>query len=127
MRKEVVRVRYTQQFVVSLRRIHRKHKYLSTAKSKSASSNTRAADFPPSSRVTLFRLLRVAASWTAFPPAMEPVKLILATSMCDANREPVSWAPVRNWTTPGGKPASTKSGARAREPRGDFSEGLKMT
>lgn len=79
---------------------------LFTACSKSASRNTTAGDFPPSSSVTRFRLLRVAASWTAFPPAMDPVKLILAMPMCEARSSPVSRAPFTNCTTPGGNPAA---------------------
>lgn len=100
--------------------------YLPTAVSKSASANTTAADLPPSSSVTLFMLLRFAESCTDRPLAMEPVKLILAILKCEASRFPVSAAPVKNCTTPGGKPASANKGAAASTPRGDFSDGLKM-
>ena len=46
----------------------------STALSTSASSHTMKGDFPPSSKVTGFRLL-FAANWrTTFPVAVDPVK-----------------------------------------------------
>lgn len=91
-----------------------------------ASAKTIAGDFPPSSSVTFFRLLLAAASWIFFPTEAEPVKLNFEMSLCDAIADPVSLPPVMNWITPGGKPASAKSGPRANDPKGDFSEALKM-
>lgn len=46
----------------------------STALSTSASSQTMKGDFPPSSKVTDFRLLLAANSRTTFPVTVEPVK-----------------------------------------------------
>ena len=46
--------------------------------------------------------------------------------MCEARRGPVAPAPEMILIVPGGKPALTMSSPTAREPRGHFSEGLKM-
>ena len=45
-----------------------------TATSKSASSQMITGDFPPSSRVTGFKLLLAAASMMNLPTAVDPVK-----------------------------------------------------
>lgn len=76
--------------------------------------------------MTRFILLFVAASCTFLPIAADPVKLILEMRGCDANAAPVVPAPLRIWTTPGGKPAWTNRGPKAKAPRGDFSELLKI-
>lgn len=55
--------------------------YPSSALFKDASPNTIAGDFPPNSSVTRFMLLFKASSCTAFPPAIEPVKLIFEIAM----------------------------------------------
>jgi len=91
-----------------------------------ASGNTIAGDLPPSSSVTLLRLLFVAASCTFLPPTIDPVKLTERILWCEAIDEPVTAPPVTNCTTPGGNPASAKRGPSARAPKGDFSEVLKM-
>jgi len=44
--------------------------------------------------------------------------------MCLESNAPVAPVPERTWTTPFGNPASSNNGAMARDPKGDFSEGL---
>lgn len=100
--------------------------YLFTAISIGASLNTIAGDFPPNSSVTFLRLLFAALSCIFLPPAADPVKLILEMNLCAERNEPVDAPPLRNWTTPGGKPASANRGPRASAPSGDFSDDLKM-
>lgn len=62
---------------------------------------------PPSSRLTLFKLLLADASWIKRPVSVEPVKAILLTSKCLAREAPqVGPSPGTTLTTPFGKPAS---------------------
>lgn len=100
--------------------------YPPTADSIGASAKTIAGDLPPSSSVTLLRLLFAAASWIFFPAFIDPVKLNLDIFLCEAINDPVSAPPVMNCTDPGGKPASAKSGPSASAPSGDFSDALKI-
>ena len=72
-----------------------------------------AGDLPPSSSVTFLRL-PVAALAMSLPTSVEPVKATLSTRSWAARGAPQgSPKPVRMLTTPGGKPASTKSCAEA--------------
>lgn len=52
--------------------------------------------------------------------------LTLRILICFASNDPVSPAPVRTWKTPLGKPAASKSGAIASEPKGLCSEGFRI-
>jgi hypothetical protein len=91
---------------------------------RSASANTTCGDFPPSSRVTLFRF-SAAACATARPVAVEPVNATLSTPGCDARCAPVSRdSPVTTLTTPGGKPACSISSANPSVDAGACSDGL---
>jgi hypothetical protein len=98
--------------------------YEPTAFGMSASANTIAGDFPPSSRVTLFILLSNASLETSLPVKVDPVKLILSIPMLDASKLPVFPGPLINCMTPGGNPASCTSLATRRALSGDFSEAL---
>src|ERR1700761_1521251 len=44
--------------------------------------------------------------------------------MCSASMAPTEPPPVITCSTPGGNPASSKSGATAKDPNGPFSDGL---
>lgn len=66
-----------------------------SAVSMSASSKTIAGLLPPSSRVTRFKLLLVAASWILRPVLVDPVKEILAIFMWLASIVPVVPPPFR--------------------------------
>uniref|UniRef100_A0A0A9H5S5 Rf2c n=1 Tax=Arundo donax TaxID=35708 RepID=A0A0A9H5S5_ARUDO len=75
--------------------------------SRSASSNTMIGDLPPSSSETGLRLLSAAAFMTSRPTSVDPVKLTLSTSMCDATAAPaVGPNPGTTLSTPSGTPAS---------------------
>lgn len=97
------------------------------ALSRFASSKTRAGDLPPSSRVTRFMLLFVAAAEMALPVAVEPVKEILAMSMWADITEPAVRPPTMRLKAPGGKPAALMRCPKAKLPSGDFSLGLMTT
>ena len=60
------------------------------AADKSASGKMMTGDFPPSSKVTRFRL-PFDASRMARPVAVDPVKVILSTSICAASAAPASF------------------------------------
>jgi hypothetical protein len=96
-----------------------------TALARLASLKMIEGDLPPSSRLTCLRLLLAAAICTRRPEEAEPVKEILAISICDASRAPTLPPPEIRLTTPGGKPASLNSFPRNSVPSGDFSEDLK--
>ena len=73
--------------------------------SLSASANTIFGLFPPSSRVTRFRLDWAADAWMILPTSVDPVKATLSTSMCPDRAAPaVGPYPGITLTTPGGKP-----------------------
>ena len=62
------------------------------------------------------------------PVAVEPVNAILSTPGWSTSAAPVgSPGPVTTLTTPGGKPASTTSSARASVDVGVISDGLTTT
>ena len=76
------------------------------ATSMSASGNTIAGDFPPSSSDTFFKL-PAAACTISLPTSVDPVNATLSTSGCAANAAPaVSPKPVTMFTTLGGNPTS---------------------
>lgn len=93
------------------------------ATAKSASSKTMSGDLPPSSSVTVFKLLSAAAFLTALPVAVDPVKANLRMSICFAIASPQGRPnPLRIFSTPGGKPISFMTRATARHESGLFSE-----
>jgi hypothetical protein len=94
--------------------------------SRSASSSTIAADFPPSSRVTgMSRSPQLRAMMR--PAAVDPVKAILSTPGCLTSASPVSRPPVTTLTTPGGNPTASTAAASARASRGVSAAGLMTT
>lgn len=97
-----------------------------TAVSRWASSQIIAGLFPPSSRVTFFRLLPAAAFITCLPTTVLPVKLIFPIPICALIAAPATDPrPVTTFSTPGGNPASAARRAMKRDVRGAISEGLK--
>ncbi|CAM5664595.1 hypothetical protein SVIOM74S_09920 [Streptomyces violarus] len=82
-----------------------------TAFSRSASSKTRWAAFPPSSMVTGLSASPATLA-TCRPIAVEPVKAILSTPRWRSSASPATGPlPVTTLTTPSGTPASWKSRA----------------
>ncbi|CAM5667398.1 hypothetical protein MAUB1S_11930 [Mycolicibacterium aubagnense] len=76
---------------------------IAQAPAKSASSSTRNADFPPSSRNTLL-MVAAASVITARPVTVEPVNEIMSTSGCFDSMAPTPWSrDVTMLTTPAGK------------------------
>src|SRR6202035_2382513 len=74
---------------------------------------------------TRLRLDCAANCITALPVAVDPVKAMASTSMCDASALPAvgPW-PGTTLNTPGGKPAASASSPSRIALSGDFSEGL---
>lgn len=84
--------------------------------------------FPPSSRVTLFKLLIAAAAMIFLPVSVLPVNAILSIPRCSLIACPtLAPYPFTTLITPGGKPASLMSEATRRAERGVSSDGLSMT
>ncbi len=82
-----------------------------TACSTSASSNTRCAALPPSSRVTGLRCCPATLA-TCLPTAVDPVNAILSTPGWVSRGSPISEPkPVTTLSTPSGTPASARSPA----------------
>lgn len=82
-----------------------------TAESRSASSRTTAAPFPPSSISWRF-MLRPQTSAMRCPTAVEPVKLTMSTSGESTAASPTPGAePLTTLTTPAGTPASARASA----------------
>ena len=97
----------------------------STARSRSASSNTSSGDFPPSSKHTGVMLRRRGRARSRPAVGTEPVKQSRPTPGCAASGAPAS-APVP-WTTlrtPGGRPASAAMSASSDAVSGAHSGGL---
>ena len=70
-------------------------------------------------------MFSIAALPTAIPVEVEPVNAILSTPGCDASAAPVrDPQPVTTLITPGGKPASANSFAKASVEVGVWSLGL---
>ena len=96
----------------------------STARSRSASSQTTSAFFPPSSR-HVFASRRAAASLIARPVAADPVKLTRSTSAWSTSAAPASApSPCTTFRTPAGTPASSASAARNDADAGVCSDGF---
>jgi len=84
--------------------------------------------FPPSSRVSFFRLLAPAAATISLPTSVDPVKATLSTSLCAASAAPaVSPKPGTTLTTPSGTPASAISSASRKAGSGVCSAGFRTT
>ena len=98
----------------------------SMALSKSASSKTKKADFPPSSRVIFFPSPAVFFLSNR-PTSVEPVKAILDISLWFAIHEPVLPSPVTIFTTPAGIFASIQSSAKKRAVSDVVSAGFNTT
>jgi hypothetical protein len=98
----------------------------STAWSTGASSKTTLAALPPSSRVTF--LCDPATDFAiARPTAVEPVNATLSTSGWLTIAAPVSPAPVRMLTTPGGRSACWQISANSSAVNGVVSAGFSTT
>src|SRR5438477_652694 len=99
----------------------------STARSRSASSITRMAFFPPISSAT--RLYRRAVSSATFPPVwVEPVNEMTATSSWLTNHSPsFGLCPRTRFTTPGGMPDSPRTLTNRAAATGVSGEGLSTT
>ena len=96
----------------------------STAASKSASAKKMLGDLPPSSRLTFFRV-SAAERMMTLPTSTLPVKAILSTSSWATSGAPaVSPKPVTTFTTPLGRPQSSKKRANSRSVSGVCSAGL---
>ena len=95
----------------------------STAASRSASSNTIKADFPPNSKVS-FLPWPAVANRIAAPTAVDPVKATLSTPSWAARVAPVSPAPLIIFTTPFGTPDSWQICANSMAVKGVCSAGL---
>ena len=95
----------------------------STTLSRSASSNTRNGDFPPSSSESFLPLPAVAVRMIR-PTSVEPVKAILSTSGWFTRAAPVRPSPVMMFTTPGGRPASRQISPNSSAVSGVYSAGL---
>ena len=85
----------------------------STARSRSASSNTMKGALPPSSSDS-FLMVGAHCSISVRPTSVEPVKLSLRTASLSHRAAPISRElPVTTWNTPAGTPASSASTASA--------------
>ena len=92
--------------------------------SRSASSSRIAADFPPSSRCTRFRV-GAAAAMMRLPVATLPVKLILSTNGLSTSLAPSSGrSPVTTLNTPAGRSHSSIASAINRSISGAYGDGL---
>ena len=93
--------------------------------SRSASSSTRFALFPPSSSVSCLTVVD-ASCITRRPTSVEPVNETLSTrgSVTSASPAVGPW-PGTTFTTPGGKPASARISARTRAVTGVSKAGLR--
>src|SRR4051794_4127839 len=97
-----------------------------TALSRSASSKTMLAPFPPSSRETGARWV-AADAITSRPVADEPVNVTRSTRSSAVSEAPAGLpCPLSTLRTPGGNPASTASLPRSVTEAGVSSDGLMM-
>src|SRR3974390_1839905 len=99
----------------------------SSARSRSASSNTITGFLPPSSKCTRFR---VGAPWAmiAEPVALSPTKPIALMAGCSVSALPASSPkPCTVLSTPAGTPASLTSFVKRSAVTGDHSAGLCTT
>ena len=82
---------------------------------------------PPNSRVTFFKLL-IEEETIFFPTSVDPVKVILSTSLCFASASPaVSPSPVTIFTTPFGIPDFSIKWPKYNAVKGVSSAGLSTT
>ena len=104
-----------------------------TARSRSASSSTITAFFPPSSAMSFFgpgcpSRTSAAAAAIENPVSVPPVNAIISTPGCSTSRRPVSApGPGRQWRTPAGTPAFQRIRASPVAMIGDSSAGLSST
>ena len=98
----------------------------STAWSSGASSKMTLAALPPSSSVSFLREPATALAM-ARPTSVDPVNATLSTPACSTSARPVSPAPVRMLTTPGGRSACWQISANASAVSGVVSAGLSTT
>ena len=97
----------------------------STARPRSASSQTTSAFLPPSS-MQVFARRRPAASAIARPVAADPVKLTRSTPGSSTSGIPASGPrPLTTLRTPRGSPASRQSRPNHRAERGACSDGFR--
>ncbi len=83
-------------------------------------------DFPPSSSVTRFRV-SAPARMMSLPTSFDPVNPTLSTPGCVVSGAPaVSPKPVSTWSTPAGRPASSRIAGSCRQVSGVCSGGLRM-
>src|SRR2546425_541331 len=100
---------------------------LVTAVSRSTSSKMMWGDFPPSSSVTVFRLVADICTISR-PVTYSPVKAILSTPGCEARAAPaVGPNPGTTLSTPSGSPASAARRASSRVVIGVCSAGFRTT
>ena len=98
-----------------------------TAVSRSTSSKMMWGDFPPSSSVTVFRLVADICTISR-PVTYSPVKAILSTPGCEARAAPaVGPNPGTTLSTPSGSPASAARRASSRLVMGVCSAGFRTT
>ena len=103
-------------------------KQASTARSMSASGKMICGLFPPSSRVSFFRLVSAEACSSRRAVRIEPVKAILSTPGWRASASPVgSPYPGTTLSTPGGNPTSRASSPSFIAVSGVSSLGLRIT
>ena len=98
----------------------------SIALSKSASSKTIKADFPPSSKL-IFLSFPAVSFLINLPTSVEPVNAIFEICLFFTINEPVSPSPFTIFTTPGGICASMQSSAKNIAVRGVVSAGFNTT
>ena len=98
----------------------------SNAASRSASANTMFGDLPPSSSMTRFSV-SAPLRMMILPTSRLPVKQILSTPGWATSGAPaVSPNPVSTWSTPVGRPASSRIFGSSRQVSGVCSGGLRM-
>ena len=100
------------------------HTTESSARSRSASSQTTIGFLPPSSRLTRFRVF-AARVLISTPVSVCPVKLMSLTSGCSTMALPTSPPePVTTLTTPSGRPPSSSSSTKRTRQAGVSEAGL---
>src|SRR3954469_22390352 len=99
----------------------------SSARSRSASSNTITGFFPPSSKCTRFRV-GAPCAMIAEPVALSPTKPIALMAECSVSALPASSPmPCTVLSTPSGRPACFTNFAKRSAVTGDHSAGLCTT
>ena len=98
----------------------------STASSIAASSNTKLAALPPSSKVAVFLVADMDLA-IALPTSVEPVNATLFISGWLTKAAPVIPSPVTIFTTPSGSPACWQTSANKSAVSGVVSAGFNTT